>query len=518
MENHKAFFILNRSKNVIVKKWKPLIVVILFSLLLAAPLLKMDWIGGSVSSMENRVLAKFPISINQETRTISVGRGQIETWINDNIGFRDIFMKIYANLKFKILGIVTSDKVQKGRDEWYFYTLDHNIEIASGAYPNFDEKMLSAICEQQLRIQKKLREQGIEYVLILPPSKVSVYPEKLLSGDYGLCKTPVDILADYLEEHSDLKVVRVKDALLDAKQKGTEQLFFKTDTHWTEYGAYVGYRAVINSLNQWNLIESDPADVSFLEGAYPGEFSAMLGDSSLLPAEKVLKSKIIDPKAVPVTEGELFLSFRNVLMRENIQDLCYFYQNKTSSGPGMLMYGDSMFGHWNLPALLAENSSTFAFVRDGDIEQEMIDTVKPEIVLYEITERFLNNLYTRSCTFIQKDIINPEAQITFQDIPPRLMAGQASSFSVTVKNTGGQAWNELDQVRLGIFQNGVDCGYGGRAYLPAGVSVAPGETYTFTFQDFVPSIPGAKLEFTMLQEGITYFGERREADTEIISK
>ena len=77
---------------------------------------------------------------------------------------------------------------------------------------------------------------------------------------------------------------------------------------------------------------------------------------------------------------------------------------------------------------------------------------------------------------------------------------------------------ELDLVRLGIFQNGVDCGYGGRAYLPAGVSVAPGETYTFTFQDFVPSIPGAKLEFTMLQEGITYFGERREADTEIISK
>ncbi|MCI8654230.1 MAG: hypothetical protein HFF11_11195 [Angelakisella sp.] len=155
-------------------KLRQLLSVVLFSLLLIIPILNIDWIGGGVSETENRVLAGLPFSIDQTTRTISTSRKSIESYINDNIGFRSFFVKLYTNLKFKGLGIVTSDRVQKGRDGWYFYTLDSNIELASGDYPDFDEKALAAICEQQIRIQEKLREQG-DRVRIDPSTQQSQY-------------------------------------------------------------------------------------------------------------------------------------------------------------------------------------------------------------------------------------------------------------------------------------------------------------------------------------------------------
>lgn len=114
-------------------------------------------------------------------------------------------------------------------------------------------------------------------------------------------------------------------------------------------------------------------------------------------------------------------------------------------------------------------------------------------------------------------LFNPtslQSQIVSQNIPSHLVAGKSVTFSVTVKNTGTQTWSEKDQIRLGVFLNDADSGV--RAYLPADVTVAPGETYTFTFSDFNPPAAGTKIEFWMLQEGVTYFGDRVPANTEVL--
>ena len=493
-------------------------IILLFLLLLAVPVCKMGWSGGTVSKTEKRVLAKFPVSIDHETGKLSVSRAGIENWANDNIGFRDLFLKVHANLKFRVLGITTSDKVEKGRDGWYFYTQDHNIEIASQTYPNFDEDMLAEILEQQTRIQNKLQEQGIEYVLVLPPSKVSIYPENLAGGNYKISKTPVDILADYLEKNSDIKVVLVKDALLNAKMETQSQLYFKTDTHWTEYGAYIAYKKVVEDLRKWGMFSNNAAEVTFETGMQQGEFSAMLGDPSILGPEETLKASINDAKAYELVDGELYHGFQSLIAKENIQDWRRLYKNDSVSWPRVLMYGDSMCGLWNMPDLFAENCSIFSYVWSGDLQQEMIDYINPDIVIYEITERYLNILTTKGKDFTKQNSSNLDAEIVAQEIPTELTAGQTCSFSVTVKNIGTCTWSELDQIRLGIFLDGEDSGYMGRAYIPAGVKIAPGESYTFTFKDFVPTISDVKLEFTMLQEGNTYFGERVTADTKISQK
>ena len=50
-------------------------------------------------------------------------------------------------------------------------------------------------------MQKRLNEKGIEYVVILPTSKVSIYPEYLRIGKGKVIETPVNLVADYLEKN-----------------------------------------------------------------------------------------------------------------------------------------------------------------------------------------------------------------------------------------------------------------------------------------------------------------------------
>ena len=222
-----------------------------------------------------------------------------ENWLNDNIGFRESFVQIASWVKYDIFHKKSNDKVEVGRDGWFFYKGDNNLQIAHGTYP-LTEEQLEAIRVNQEAVQKRLAKQGIEYVLVLPTSKVSIYPEMLLSGDYAYRETPVDTVANYLEQTTDIKVVRLKDALLDEKER--QQVFFKTDTHWNEVGAYTAYRTIISDMQKWDLVNIDPLEVSFVPDERKGEFSAMLGNVNLLEAEPYQAIKIDNPCAEQILD------------------------------------------------------------------------------------------------------------------------------------------------------------------------------------------------------------------------
>ncbi|KAF5053350.1 hypothetical protein DSECCO2_399370 [anaerobic digester metagenome] len=101
----------------------------------------------------------------------------------------------------------------------------------------------------------------------------------------------------------------------------------------------------------------------------------------------------------------------------------------------------------------------------------------------------------------------PSAEIIDIDAPASLAPGEKGTIKVSVKNTGAEAWSAQDDIRLCFWQDDVDSGQ--RAYLPAGEAVNPQETITLTYDGFVmPDTAAVQLEAQMLQEGITYFGDR----------
>lgn len=372
-----------------------LALTLVFILALALPILFTRFRGGDVSEQEKRTLAAFPRLVTEEGSLNRAVKKETENWLSDHIGFRSSLIRLASAIKYYGFRQSSSDQVHIGKDGWFYYVPNDNLEIATGKYPLSDET-LAQILQIHLAIREELREKGIEYVVVMPTSKVSIYPEYLRYGSGELRRTPVDVVADYLEENSDLHVVRLKEVMLQGKEHG--QVYYKTDTHWTYEGAYLGYREIVRRLNEWGLCDAAPVEPRFEDFAYTGEFGAMLG-LELAPEQSrrwVIESDSVQ-EDIPCERND---AFRALLEEEKIYNPCHYYRNTASEGKKLLIFGDSMFGGFDLPALLAEHYAETSYIWTQTYRRSLVEEMQPDIVIFELTERFLNALPYFNSSFL----------------------------------------------------------------------------------------------------------------------
>lgn len=492
------------------KKIQDIFTIVLFIFILAIPLAKINLVNGKISETEKRKLATFP-SLHDENGNLSLGsfRTGFESWLNDNIGYREDFVKLHSDLSLKVFNTSPSSQVEIGKDGWYFFTPNYNRAIADGNYP-LDEGLLKNIGSSQQKISDYYKEKGMEYIIVLPPSKVSIYPEKIASDQYEVTQTPVDILADYLEKNTSVKVIRLKEALLEAKKN--DQVYYKTDTHWNQQGVYVAYNKIINDMKDYGIINNNPIDVTFQDAFYQGEFAAMMGNLNALAPEKTKNSVIANPAAKRIESGDIINQVEAIKQSYGVYNPSYIYQNdKLVNGKKAVMFGDSMFGSWNATELLAENFSEFTYMWSYDMQPELVDLMKPDVVLYDITERFINMLTNYSQNIYLNKMRTANAEIIAVEAPKEIDRKKKYNINITVKNTSDGDWSNDDNIRLAIFQDGEDKGY--RLKIPQDVKIKEGESYTFTLNDFqAPQNDTTFLEFQMVQEGVMFFGEKSRVD------
>lgn len=365
-----------------------LLLIIIFLSAITLPFIFSDKAGGKISVSENRYLAPFPNFINPDFDQADGIRKGLENWINDNAGFRAQIKKLQSYFDIRIFHVSPSSRVHIGTGGWYYFTDDNNIEIAKGTYP-LTQDLLERIKENQVSIQQALKKKGIEFAIVLAPSKVSVYPE-YLGGDFVVQKTVIDIVSDYLLKNTTIPIINTKPDLLRAKN--SELVYFKTDTHWNDAGAYIGYRSVINAFNSLGIIHSSPIDISTVPSTYKGDLSIMMGDEDLFPPEPYQATQIINPNAVKIESGYDFRKMQSLMLLNNTEYNFDIYENPKAEKKKLLIFGDSFFRFWKMKEMLAENFSNLDFIRAFDIRNNLIEQVKPDIVLLEVTERDINIL------------------------------------------------------------------------------------------------------------------------------
>ncbi len=102
------------------------------------------------------------------------------------------------------------------------------------------------------------------------------------------------------------------------------------------------------------------------------------------------------------------------------------------------------------------------------------------------------------------------AQFVSQNVPTTLQTGEQQQVSITMKNAGTTTWTRAGGYKLGS-QNPQDNTLwtgSSRILLPPGVSVEPGQNYTFIFSITAPSTPGTYgFQWRMVQEGVHWFGD-----------
>lgn len=208
-------------------------------------------------NLEKRKLAEKPIF---NFNDIEGYPKKFESYFDDNFGLRSALINWGSLIKIKYFKSSNNlDKVALGKDNWLFLSgsFDNILNDFSRKNLYSKEELVSLITIWELR-EKYLASKNIRYYKAFWPNKHSIYAEKL---PLVIRIQPLDTLSridqviKYLNESkSSVKLVDVRGELKDKKKEA--QLYYKHDTHWNEYGAFVASSKLINVIaNDYPQVE-----------------------------------------------------------------------------------------------------------------------------------------------------------------------------------------------------------------------------------------------------------------------
>lgn len=325
-----------------------------------------------ISTVENRALAEFPKVFNDDGAVNPELKTGFNSWLNDNIGFRDTLMSLNTKIQYTLFDKINSSDVILGKNGWLFYQGEGGISINDyQAKTLYTEKQLKKILKNVTELQEWCDDNGMEFVLMLIPNKEYVYREYMPDGIEEVHEEKnIDLVVDYIRENSDIKVVYPKEELLKAKEK--YGVYYKYDTHWNDLGAYEGYKALMAALNIMPVSFKNIEIAEYREGD--------LGNMAML-------SETIEPYK------ENFIKYNNeveTLYNDNNANRAY-EKYKSVNGRGKLFFmGDSF--RTAIKPILARTFEYSDFVhRDTKIYDEVLRE-KPDVFVYQIVERYVARL------------------------------------------------------------------------------------------------------------------------------
>jgi len=233
-----------------IPRWECLVLVIAFLVLIGNPgLRQLTTDAEKIDLMEKRSLVKPPGWEELKTEPEKFPE-KFEAFFNDHFGWRRELVNAGSRLKLQWLAVSPSSLAVCGRQDWIFYTGDESLSDYRGL-----RKLSTAEMEGWRRWLEAREEwlaiRGIRYLFVIPPNKQTIYPE-FMPSSYARRRGPgiLDQLLDYLKKTGcTVRVVDLRPALLGAKASG--QVYMKADSHWSEFGGFVGAQEVIEALRVW---------------------------------------------------------------------------------------------------------------------------------------------------------------------------------------------------------------------------------------------------------------------------
>jgi len=362
-----------------------LLIAVLFMTGIFLPLVSGIWLPVEETRLtEKRNLAARP-EFNLDRKSLEQFPRRYDSYFNDHFGFRGQLIHWYNKLNL-LFHTSPSAKVLMGRKDWLFFRAGGVIDdYANTKLFNYEdlEKWRKAL----ERKRDLLANEGISYLFVVAPNKHTVYPEMLPSGIERVGDiSRLDQLLKHLEIHSDLEILDIRTALVEAKGK-FQRIYHQTDTHWNHIGASVATKAIMENIG-YRLPQESLLDVAYPEFRWKpfpgGDLAVMLG----------LQQELREDKPVPVWRGGP--------CRERIKPDLDKIRIKTKRPPNafvcsqaslrLLTIHDS-FGNALIPHL-AENFSESLFLRPKPATSpekllQVIRNYKPDLLLEIKVERSL---------------------------------------------------------------------------------------------------------------------------------
>lgn len=334
---------------------------------------------------ENRLPAAAP---HLKLKKLDTGLEELKLFLNDQLPARSFLVSYRNYMEYSLFGLIHRPvpMVHFGKDGWMFYTGENVVEMYQNNHP-YTEEELQKICNQLLKRRDWLRQKGIQYYIVFPHISNFVYEEKIGRKLRRIQpQSKLDQVLQYLRQHSDLKVIDVNAPIAEAKRKYSKPLYYRIDSHWNLFGSYFAYKALIGEIRKdfpsmrpplpldsihWTVDVNHNGDLARLVS-----IDRFLDRIDYLPEHPFINANTTCP-APPYPD---YLSVQPMVLQIG----------RDPAMPRMVMNRDS-YSNYLLPYVSGHFSRSLflwsPLFFPGVIEQE-----KPDIVILEMLERFLNDL------------------------------------------------------------------------------------------------------------------------------
>jgi hypothetical protein len=281
------------------------------------------------------------------------------------------------------------NELHAGRDGWLFLTGGSNQVLRFYTEPHFFGPEQRAAWQDMLgEREARARACGAGYCHVIAPEKLSVYPE-FYDGELPFIEhAPSRCLAPGAGAGAP-QVVDLRPRFAALKQAG-EQLYFKTDTHWTHAGAFAAADAVCRHFG----LDIGP---QFLERPLAeAQLTLDLGGKLQPPVSERWTMRTGSGRLTRIAASDMVV-YKEAHGAENEPGLhvgcSVALRNATPTVRARLvLYGDSFSEYRDhlMMGALAETFEETHFVWSSQLDWNHIAALRPDFVVSELAERFMN--------------------------------------------------------------------------------------------------------------------------------
>lgn len=323
--------------------------------------------GISISTLFNQTVSLF----KKDEKVSDVVKGHELETKKDKSGVKGAVDSFTSNLTGKKEGAKAASEVTKktsgntyiestqvllGKEDWLFYKSTEDGDPISDyqGINHYDEATMQAVADKLTNERNQFANYGIDFYILSIPNKSSVYPEYMPDTIERKDTTSrTDLLMKYLEENTDLNVVDAKPTLVKAKKK--RQVYYKSDTHYNQIGAFLTVQALKDKIDG----KTDSLkDVKFgkITNHYSGDLARLCNMQDTFNNDTQYQ---LDPATV---------------------------NTKIKSGKKILVIGDSYSDE--MLSILSQYFAEAQTVNIWSFETSLLDEYKPDIVVWEHAERY----------------------------------------------------------------------------------------------------------------------------------
>lgn len=321
-----------------------------------------------------------------------------------------------------------------GKDGWLFLCNDSNDAI--GQYTGkvkLTHYTLDHYTKHYRNIQENYRNQEIHYMLTIVPGKESLYAEFLPESVINIADVTVkEQFIKTISSQLDIAILDLMPVLQANKSRG--QLYYKNDSHWNFLGAMIASKKIIDDLRDYfpeipefneaffTLIEANEGicdlntktRLDYIDGKYIENNKPY--DISLASCAVGLQ---YDGKSIEILEHPY-----KTLSKTRPTQL--FKNEQIKNSPRAIIIRDS-FADKMIP-FLTEYFSECLFVWARYVDNSIVESFKPDIIIEEVVDRFLIENRVTHFNTIQTEVneVNSKQQQISSEILKPVLYGISS--------------------------------------------------------------------------------------------